>query len=75
MDPGPPRRLQRRNVEVFDSNGAVIAGTFTDGTLCFCSVDSAVRILAVRHSPVGRVLPIHNRIHRDYDDSLDDFPV
>lgn len=26
MDPGPPR-LQRRNVEVFDSEGAVIAGT------------------------------------------------
>lgn len=26
MNPGPPR-LQRRNVEVFDSDGAVIAGT------------------------------------------------
>ncbi|KAI9456444.1 hypothetical protein HD554DRAFT_2237632 [Boletus coccyginus] len=32
MDPGPPR-LQRRNVEVFDSDGAVIAGFWQYGTL------------------------------------------
>ncbi|KAI0272163.1 hypothetical protein BGY98DRAFT_1002312, partial [Russula aff. rugulosa BPL654] len=37
MDPGPPR-LQRRNVEVFNSDGAVIAGTFTDGTLVFAAL-------------------------------------
>jgi hypothetical protein len=29
MDPTPPR-LQRRNVELIDSNGVVIAGTTTD---------------------------------------------
>jgi hypothetical protein len=73
MDPRPPR-LQRRNVEVFDSNGAVIAGTFFPSINFVCRVDIAVRILAVRHSPVGRVLQIHNRIHRDYD-SLDNFPI
>ncbi|KAI5985199.1 hypothetical protein EDD15DRAFT_2476890 [Pisolithus albus] len=32
MDPGPPR-LQRRNVEVFDSEGAVIAGFWQYGTV------------------------------------------
>ncbi|KAF8963428.1 hypothetical protein BDZ97DRAFT_1820866 [Flammula alnicola] len=32
MDPGPPR-LQRRNVEVFDSDGAVVAGFWQYGTL------------------------------------------
>jgi hypothetical protein len=54
MDPGPPR-LQRRNVEVFDSDGAVIAGTSFPSDHIVCGVDIAVRILAVRHSPVGRV--------------------
>ena len=76
MDPaaGPPR-LQRRNVEVFNSDGAVIAGTsLSIHHFCPWRFDTRVRILAVRHSPVGRVLQTHNRIHRDYD-SLDHFSV
>ena len=74
MDPGPPR-LQRRDAEVFDSDGAVIA-SISFPSLCFAAVDIAIRILAVRHSVVGRVLQIHNRVHRDYDiDRLDKFPL
>jgi len=74
MDPGPPR-LQRRNVEVFDSEGAVTAGTsFPLITLFVALTRDAVRILAVRHCPVGRILQIHSHIHRDHD-SLENFPV
>ena len=67
--------LQIRNVEVFDSGGAVIAGTcLWCITLFIYGVDIVVRILAAWHSPVGRVLQIPYRIHRDYG-SLGDFPV
>ena len=34
MNHGPPPQLQRRNAEVFDSDGAVIAGTSFLSTLC-----------------------------------------
>ena len=75
MDPGPPR-LQRRDAEVFDSDGAVkpVIASISFPSLCFAAVDIAIRILAVRHSVVGRVLQIHNRVHRDYD-SLNKFPI
>ena len=36
---GPPR-LQRRNVEVFDANGAVIAGTSFPSTTLFAAFDT-----------------------------------
>jgi hypothetical protein len=39
MDPGPPR-LQRRNVEVFDSDGAVIAGTSFPSITLFAALTS-----------------------------------
>lgn len=39
MDPGPPR-LQRRNVEVFDSDGAVIAGTPFPSVTLFVALTS-----------------------------------
>lgn len=47
MDPNAEIRLQKRNVEVFDSNGTVIAGTHYDQLRPVRSVESTLRVLAV----------------------------
>ena len=68
-----PPRLQKRNVEVFESGGAVVAGKYlrSDG---FRPLVTVCRILAIWYPPVGRVLQIHDCIGCHYD-SLDDFPI
>ena len=69
-----PPRLQKRNVEVFNSNGAVIAGTSLSSLHRFCFLETAFRVLAVWYFPVGRVLQTHDYICRYYD-SLDNLPI
>ena len=70
---------QRRNVNVFDSDGAIIAGNIRDNLdlpdyLLTRSVDDLCRLLAIWHAPMGRVLqildPIRCCVHR-----LVDFPI
>ena len=75
MDAGQPR-LQSRNVEVFNSEGAVIAGTSLSlGYFTASFVLTAnFRVLAVWYSPVGRVLQILDHIRR-YHDVLVNFPI
>ena len=51
-----PPRLQRRNVEVLDSDCAVIAGTSFISRHLFRLLETVRRVLAVWYSPVGRVL-------------------
>ena len=69
----PSPRLQRRNVEVFDSDGAVIAGKPFPWISLFAVLTLQSGFWQYG-TQVRRVLQIHNRIHRDYD-SLDNFPV
>lgn len=60
-----PQLLQKRNVEVFDHEGGVIAGTTLSLiTILSLMLTACCRVLAVWYSPVGRVLPILNRIRR-----------
>jgi hypothetical protein len=59
-------KLQKRNVEVFDHEGAVVAGTSLSLISSFLPrlAEMFCRVLAIWYSPVGRVLPILERICR-----------
>jgi hypothetical protein len=67
-------RLPRRNVEVYNSEKAVIAGMTRQSPRRLIFVDKACRLLAVWYFPVGRVLQILDHIHR-YPDRLGHFPI
>ena len=69
-----PPRLEKRNVQLFDSEGAVIAGT-SISLIIYRFLLTASRILAIWHFAVGRVLQILDRIPCYFNNRLDNLQI